>query len=106
MHSPLKDPGTRYPGQSLSEQIRDISEDQSSELVVPFMLMPVVAFAWTQQFWPNLIKPWMITLIAVVASAWSIRRNLAKGLLASRHSASSWIAVDAAQISGHSRPGL
>ncbi len=74
MHSPLKDPRTRYPGQSLSEQIRDISEDQTSELVVPFMLMPVVAFAWTQQFWPNLLKPWMITLIAVAASAWSIRR--------------------------------
>ncbi|OGR43867.1 MAG: hypothetical protein A2X35_09155 [Elusimicrobia bacterium GWA2_61_42] len=74
MHSPLKDPRTRYPGQSLSEQIRDISEDQSSELVVPFMLVPVVAFAWTQQFWPNLIKPWMITLIAVAASTWSIRR--------------------------------
>ncbi len=74
MHSPLKDPRTRYPGQSLSEQIRDIYEDQTSELVVPFMLMPVVAFAWTQQFWFNLIKPWMITLIALLASAWSIRR--------------------------------
>jgi len=49
MHSPLKDPRTRYPGQSLSEQIRDISEDQSSELVVPFMLMLVVAFAWGKQ---------------------------------------------------------
>jgi len=35
MHSPLKDPRTRYPGQSLSEQIRDISEDLTSELVVP-----------------------------------------------------------------------
>jgi len=35
VHSPLKDPRTRYPGQSLSEQIRDIAEDQTSELVVP-----------------------------------------------------------------------
>lgn len=35
MHSPLKDPRTRYPGQSLLWQIRDIAEDQTPELVVP-----------------------------------------------------------------------
>lgn len=79
MHSPLKDPRTRYAGQSLSEQIRDIYEDQLAELVAPFMLMPVVAFAWAQQFWPNLLKPWMITLIAVLASAWSVRRIVVLG---------------------------
>jgi len=79
MHSPLKDPRTRYPGQSLSEQLRDIREDQLAELIVPFLCVAIAALAWWWYFLPNKPNPWVITVIALLASAWSIRRIVVLG---------------------------
>lgn len=74
MHSPLMDPRTRYAGQSLSEQLRDIREDQLSELIVPFLCGTIVVFAWWYHSLPVKPHPWILTIIAVLASAWSVWR--------------------------------
>lgn len=90
MHSPLKDPRTRYPGQSLSERLNDIREGQLSELIVPFLSVVIIIFAWWVYFLPSKPNPWVITVVALLVSLWSIRRivllgkqkdNLRKGLI-------------------------
>ena len=74
MHSPLKDPRTRLPGQSLSEQIDDIHDDISSELISPALFWAVAIVTWGYHYTPGKPNPWFFTLAALVASWVCVRR--------------------------------
>ena len=68
MHSPLKDPRTRYPGQSLSEQIDGITEETRDELLSPFLFWLVATISWIYYFTPVKLSPWVFTFFALVAT--------------------------------------
>jgi hypothetical protein len=90
MHSPLKDPKTRYPGQSLSEQIEGIAGETHDALLSPFLFWLVAIIAWVYHFTPGKPNPWAFTVFALAATWVAVRRmrallkkraNLRKGLL-------------------------
>lgn len=90
MHSPLKDPKTRYPGQSLSEQIEGITGETHDALLSPFLFWLVAIIAWVYHFTPGKPNPWAFTVFALAATWVAVRRirallkkrtNLRKGLL-------------------------
>lgn len=73
MHSPLKDPRTRYPGQSLSEQIRAITDSQMEEALTPLLFWAAAGFAWIYYFVPGKPNPWVFTVLALLATLASIK---------------------------------
>jgi len=90
MHSPLKDPRTRYPGQSLSEQISDISLDQSAEILMPALVWLIAMLEWLRYSIPAKPSPWLWTFMALIATWFCVRRirtmakrkkNLRKGMV-------------------------
>lgn len=74
MHSPLKDPRTRYPGQSLSEQISDLTEAAKDEIIAPAMFWMVAMIAWLYYYTPIKPNPFVYTMFALIATWISIRR--------------------------------
>ncbi len=90
MHSPLKDPRTRYPGQSLSEQIDGLMEEIREALLSPFLFWLVAIISWIYSLTPAKPSPWAFTFFALIATWVAIRRirslvqkrkNLQKGLM-------------------------
>lgn len=90
MHSPLKDHRTRYPGQSLSEQISTIIDDQTAELIFPMLLLAVAAIEWIHYYISPAPHPVIYTVMALIAVAFAIRnirrmskrkKNLRKGMV-------------------------
>ena len=74
MHSPLKDPRTRYPGQSLSEQINDITDTQQDEILVPLLLWLVTGLTWLYHFSPTIPNPWIFAFLAFVFTVIAVIR--------------------------------
>jgi len=90
MHSPLKDPRTRYPGQSLSEQVNDITETLREELLSPFLFFLLAMVSWIYYYTPTKPNPWIYTIFFLIATWVCIRRvrplfkrrrNLEKGMV-------------------------
>lgn len=74
MHSPLRDPRTRFAGQSLAEMITVVQDDISTELVSPFLLWGIAIFTLVYAFVPGKPNPWIFVVIALGATLVAIRR--------------------------------
>lgn len=90
MHSPLKDPRTRLPGQSLSEQIDALYDNLYEASLVPAILGGIAISSWIAYYSPQKTRPWIHTILALLATGWFIKRfrtllkqkrSLQKGML-------------------------
>lgn len=74
MHSPLKDPRTRYPGQSLSEQLEGIRSDQVDAIIFPALFWALAMFSWIYHLLPGKPMPWFFTFVALIVTLVAVRR--------------------------------
>lgn len=73
--SPLKDPPLRNPGQSLDEQIRDITyDDIGGPLLFALFLVLMAAFEWFRYLRPLAPSPTLYSLIAISGVGFAVYR--------------------------------
>lgn len=75
--SPIKDPPLRQAGQGLDEQISLERDEIGDLIVIPFVFIVFAIHEWWRHFYPLAPHPKLITLFALLACAYSVKKIIA-----------------------------